>query len=141
MKPFLNRESDCFAYLCEKFPALSIEKLKASSFDGPTDTTFNAGQIFSTYHDNPGKNVWRSFTAVFENFLKFESSKYHDLLKQLLNSYEQLGCNMSVKVHSPQSHVNYFPDNFEAMIEEQGESFHQDIKTMEKRYQGARVPV
>ena len=30
------------------------------------------------------------------------------------------------------SHVNYFPENLEAMIEEQGESFHQDIKTIEK---------
>jgi len=30
------------------------------------------------------------------------------------------------------SHVNYFPENLEAMIEEQGESFHQDTKTIEK---------
>jgi len=38
MKQFvtaLNKESDCFAYLCEKFPALSIEKLRAGIFDGP----------------------------------------------------------------------------------------------------------
>jgi len=35
MKPFLNRESDCFAYLCEKFPTLSTEKLRARIFDGP----------------------------------------------------------------------------------------------------------
>jgi len=35
MKPFLNRESDCFAYLCETSPALSIEKLRARIFDGP----------------------------------------------------------------------------------------------------------
>jgi len=30
------------------------------------------------------------------------------------------------------SHVNHFPENSEAMIEEQGESFHQDMKTIEK---------
>jgi len=39
---------------------------------------------------------------------------------------------MSVKVHFLHSHVNYFPENLEAMIEEQGESYHQDIKTIEK---------
>jgi len=39
---------------------------------------------------------------------------------------------MSVKVHFLHSHVNYFPENLEAVIEEQGESFHQDIKTIEK---------
>jgi len=39
---------------------------------------------------------------------------------------------MSVKVHLFHSHENYFPENLEAMIEEQGEPFHQDIKTIEK---------
>jgi len=39
---------------------------------------------------------------------------------------------MSVKVHFFHSHVNYFPENVEVMIEEQGESYHQDIKTIEE---------
>jgi len=39
---------------------------------------------------------------------------------------------MNVKVDFLHSHVNYFSENLEAMIEEQGESFHQDIKTIEK---------
>jgi len=39
---------------------------------------------------------------------------------------------MSVKVHFFHSHVNYFPENLQAMVEEQGESFHQDIRTIEK---------
>ena len=43
---------------------------------------------------------------------------------------------MSVKVHFFHSHLDYFPENLEAMSEEQGERFHQDIKTVEKRYQG-----
>ena len=57
-------------------------------------------------------------------------------MKKLLVSYEKLGCNMSVKVHFLQSHLDYFPENLGAVSEEQGERFHQDIKTMEKRYQG-----
>jgi len=39
---------------------------------------------------------------------------------------------MSGKVHFFHSHVNYFPENVEAMIEEQGDSFHQHTKTIEK---------
>ena len=38
MKQFvkaLNRESDCFIYLCDTFPALSTEKSRAGIFDGP----------------------------------------------------------------------------------------------------------
>ena len=38
---------------------------------------------------------------------------------------------MSVKVHFLHSHVNHVPENLEVITEEQGESFHQDIKTME----------
>jgi len=61
------------------------------------------------------KNVCRSLTAVVENFLgNFKVLNYHDLLKQLINSYEQLGCNMSVQVHCLHSHVNYFSENLEA---------------------------
>ena len=44
--------------------------------------------------------------------------------------------NMSVKVHFMYSQLDYFPENLGAMSEEQGKRFHQDLKTMEKRYQG-----
>ncbi|GFT81652.1 uncharacterized protein TNCV_3674661 [Trichonephila clavipes] len=43
---------------------------------------------------------------------------------------------MSVKVHFRHSHLDYFPENIGAVSEEQEERFHQDIKEMERRYQG-----
>ena len=43
---------------------------------------------------------------------------------------------MSVKVHYLHSHLDFFSANLGHMSEEQGERFHQDIKTMETRYQG-----
>ena len=43
---------------------------------------------------------------------------------------------MSVEVHFLLSHLDYFPENLGALSEEQGERFYQDIKVMEKRYQG-----
>ena len=43
---------------------------------------------------------------------------------------------MSVKVYFLHSHLEYFSKNLEALSEEWGERFHQDIKVMEKRYQG-----
>ena len=39
-------------------------------------------------------------------------------------------------MHFFQSHLDYFPKNCGNCSEEQGERFHQDIKTMETRYQG-----
>ena len=43
---------------------------------------------------------------------------------------------MSIKMHYLHSHLDCFPHNLGDLSEEQGERFHQDIKTMEERYQG-----
>ena len=82
-------------------------------------------------------DAWNSFADVVFNFLgNRKAENYENLIEKLLISYRKLGCNMSVKVHFLHSHLHYFPANLGALSEEQGERFHQDIKTMEKRYQG-----
>lgn len=43
---------------------------------------------------------------------------------------------MTYKLHFLYSHLDYFPENLGDYSEEQGERFHQDIKEMERRYQG-----
>jgi len=47
-----------------------------------------------------------------------------------------MGCNMSLKVHFLESHLDFFPENLSEVIDEHGERFNQDIMAMEKRYQG-----
>ena len=54
----------------------------------------------------------------------------------MLQKYKVLGCKMSLKLHFLFSHLDQFPENLGAVSEEQGERFHQDIKEMERRYQG-----
>ena len=114
MKQFakaLHRESDWFAYLCEKFPVLSTEKLKAEVFVGPQIRHLMQDKYFPLTMKTL-KNAWRSFTAVAKNFFRnFKAPNYHNLSKKLLNSYKKLGCNMNVKVHFLHSHANYFPKN------------------------------
>jgi len=43
---------------------------------------------------------------------------------------------MSLKIHVLGSHLNFFPENLGEVSGEHGERFHQDIMTMEERYQG-----
>jgi hypothetical protein len=43
---------------------------------------------------------------------------------------------MSLKLHFLASNLEYFPPNLGAVGEEQGERFHQDLKYVERRYQG-----
>ena len=37
------------------------------------------------------------------------------------------GCNMSLKLHFLQSHLNFFKEDMAAVSDENGEHFHQDI--------------
>ncbi|KAJ4445011.1 hypothetical protein ANN_06810, partial [Periplaneta americana] len=77
-------------------------------------------------------DAWNTFRNVVFNFLGIKKdSNYVNIVKVMLQSFEQIGCNMSVQVHFLHSHLNYFPDNLGDFSEEQGERFHQDIKNME----------
>ena len=57
------------------------------------------------------------------------------VVSNLIESYEKLGCSMSLKLHFLHSHLNFFRDNLGKVSEEHGERFHQDIQAIEKRYQ------
>ena len=54
----------------------------------------------------------------------------------MLKDFKKLGANMSIKLHYLHSHMEKFPENLGDFSEEQGERAHQDLKTMEHRYQG-----
>lgn len=43
---------------------------------------------------------------------------------------------MSLKIHFLHSHLDFFPDNLGDESDEHGERFHQQMKEMERRYQG-----
>ncbi len=46
----------------------------------------------------------------------------------MIKTVKILVCSMSLKVHFLDSHLDYFCENLDAISEEQGERFHQDIK-------------
>ena len=54
----------------------------------------------------------------------------------MVKDFQKLVCLMSLKLHFLDSHIDYFTMNLGDYSDEQGERFHQDIKEMEKRYQG-----
>ena len=61
---------------------------------------------------------------------------FKSIVEDTLQKFQKLGCLMSLKVHVRHSHLDYFPENLCAVSKEVGERFHQDIKEMERRYQG-----
>ena len=87
------------------------------------------------------KLAWKCFVNVVQNFLgNHKAENYKDLINELMISFRALGCNMSLKIHMLDSHLDFFPANLGAVSDEQGERFHQDISLMEKRYQGKWSP-
>ena len=82
-------------------------------------------------------HAWSSFKMVISNFLgNTKSAYFRDLVTTLLATYNIMGCRMSLKMHFLHSNLDFFPDNLGAMSDEHGERFHQDIASMEQRYQG-----
>lgn len=140
MKQFvkaLNQDGQCFLYICQKMTALSIEKIKAGIFDGPQIRQLMNDPLFERSMNEEEQRAWSSFVLVIKGFLgNYKADNYEQLVNNMLDNFNHLGCNMSIKLHYLHSHLDRFPENLGDFSEEQGERFHQDIKTMEDRYQG-----
>jgi len=65
-----------------------------------------------------------------------KAANYQDVVQDLLTSYKAMECNMSLKIHFLESHLDFSPENLGKVSDEHGERFDQDILAMEKRYQG-----
>jgi len=63
---------------------------------------------------------------------KSQSSELSGCCAEPLTSYKAIGCNMSLKIHFLESHLDFFPENLDEVSDEHGERFHQDIMAMEK---------
>lgn len=137
----LDKDGDALKYLKQIFPKLSDAKLKEGIFVGPQIRKILKDKKFHQTLSNVELAAWKSFKTIVSEFLgnrKIET--YEKLVKELLEHYCKMGCRMSLKIHFLHSHLNFFPENLGAVSDEQGERFHQDILTMEQRYQGRWDP-
>ena len=64
-----------------------------------------------------------------------KSMNYEQLKQKLIKTYEKLGRRMSLKFYFLHSYLHFFSENIDDISEEHGEIFHQDISTLERRYQ------
>jgi len=55
------------------------------------------------------RNAWLSFKRICRDFLgNHKSVNYQDVVQDLLTSYKAMGCNMSLKIHFLESHLEFF---------------------------------
>ena len=138
MKQFgkaLDKDGDCFRYICNSFPSLSNEKLKAGTFDSPQIRQLMGDQKFCDSMNEVELAAWLSFVEGIKNFLgNYRADSYKEIVNNMLGNFRILGINMSIKLHFLHSHLDRFPGNLGDVSDDQGERFHQDLKTMEERY-------
>ena len=59
------------------------------------------------------KTAWKSLKMsllIFWEIIR-QKKNYHDMVADLVQSYKATGCNMSLKVHFLDSHLDLFPEN------------------------------
>ncbi|UYV81648.1 K02A2.6-like [Cordylochernes scorpioides] len=136
----MDRNASGFAYLKQKISSISEAKIKEGIFVGPQIRELQQDGNFQNSLNEVEAAAWNSFRNVCKNFLgSVKVENYRDIVNDLLLSYKALGCNMSLKIHFLHSHLDFFPDNLGAVSDEHGERFHQDISSMEKRYQERHI--
>lgn len=133
----LDKNGPAFTYLKAIFPALSEAKLKEGIFIGPQIRKLLKDDTFSSHLTQIENAAWISFKTVVQKFLGNKKSvNYESIVAELLQNYQKMGVNMSLKIHFLHSHLDFFPENLGQFSDEHGERFHQDLKMFEERYQG-----
>jgi hypothetical protein len=69
-------------------------------------------------------------------FLSNHRQTNHKIEQGLMDSYEQLGFNISLKMHFTFSHLHFFPLNCVSVSDVHAERFRQHISVTERRYRG-----
>ncbi|GBN56377.1 hypothetical protein AVEN_183205-1 [Araneus ventricosus] len=106
-------------------------------FIGPQIKAVFRDEEFEKKLSEAEKAAWLAFKSVCAHFLgNKKAENYEDLVGDMVKCFRVIGCNMSLKLHVLDSHLNFFPQNLAAISDVHGERFHQDISTFEKRFSG-----
>jgi len=104
--------------------------LKERIFIGPQirDIIKEKCEYFNKLLQGDENTTWDSFKFVVKVFLgNRRVQNYKELVSNLLQSYQKLRFNMSLKIHFLHSHLDIFPENCGAVSDEHGGRFDQDI--------------
>lgn len=137
----LDKKGAGFLYLRQVFPKISDAKLKEGVFVGPQVRKLFKDTAFESNLNKTELAAWIAFKNLDKGFLGNKKKRnYKTLVSNLLRSFKAQNVHVSLKIHFLISHLDFFPQNLGDVSDEQGERFHKDIRTMEKRYYGKWGP-
>ena len=113
-----------YIYLRNKFPNVSDAKIKEGIFIGLQIRERMQHKQFDEDLNETERNTRLSFKRICKDFLgNHKAANYQDVVQDLLTSYKAMGCNMSLKIHFLESHLDFFPDNLGEVSDEQVKDF------------------
>ena len=99
-----------FKFLRNKFPNVSDTKIKEGIFIGPQIREPMQDKQCDEDLNETERNAWLSFKRICKDFLgNHKADNYQDAVQDLLTSYKAMGCNMSLKIHFLELHLDIFP--------------------------------
>jgi hypothetical protein len=110
----LDRNSPCFQYLCTKFSSLPHAKIREGIFDGPQIRKLMTDDSYTDTVSEIEENAWNTFKVVKKFLGNIKEPLYKEIVRNMLDKYKLLGCNMGLKLHFSVSHLDYFPPNLGA---------------------------
>ena len=129
----MNPKGKAFKHIQELFSKLSEANVKGGIFVGPQVKRLMQSDSFLEKLSVVERRAWKSFVSVVKGFLgNHMVPNFKDIVEELVNAYEKVCCRMSLKLHILHSHIDEFKDNLGDSSEEQGERFHQDVKSFEE---------
>ena len=130
------RNGNSLGYLKLKFPKLSEAKIKKGGFTGPQIRELMKDSEFYECLSSEERKACLSAMNVIRNFFRNRKSKhYKRYVNKMLTQFHGLNVNTSLKINFLHSHLDFFPGKLGSVSDEHGERFHQDIATIERRYQ------
>ena len=96
-------------------------------FDGPQIRQSIKNKNFAQSMTQVERDAWLSFVLATNT----KADNYVHLVNDVLEKFKRSNIQMSIKIHFLFSHLDRFPENLEAVNDEQGERLHQDIKVIE----------
>ena len=122
-----------FQYVRNKYPNVSDTKIKEGIFIGPQIRELLQDRQFDEDLNETERNAWLSQEDLQGLLSKSQSSELSGCCAGPAAFVKTMGCNMNLKIHFLESHLDFFPENLGEVSDEHGERFRQDILTMEKR--------
>jgi hypothetical protein len=101
---------------------LSHAKIREEIFDGPRIRKMMMDEIYTDTMTEIEEDAWNAFKKVVKKFLgniknPLYVPSYKEIVRNMLDKFKLLCCNMSLKLHFLASLLDYFPPNLRALSE------------------------